>query len=95
MTKIVKAFAITVLIAGALALPNSAHARWHHGWHGGWGWGPGFGLGLGLGYTWGYPYYYGGPYSYAPPPYYGGCGWHHIRVWRYNHWALRRVWRCW
>jgi hypothetical protein len=80
---------------------------WHGGgWHGGgyrggyyggggWGWGPGFGLGLGLGTVWGYPYYYGGPYYTRS--YYGGsaCGWSRTRVWRYNHWAIRRVWRCW
>lgn len=71
------------------------HGGWHGGWRGGWGWGPGFGLGLGLGTVWGYPYYYGGPYYYGRPYYGGACGWTRIRVWRYDHWAIRRVWRCW
>jgi hypothetical protein len=92
MSKLVKFFAIVVLLAGAIAVtPGTAEARHgghgggHHGggWHGGggWrggGWGPGFG------------YYYGGPYYYAP-----ACGWVRVRVWRNGHWALRRAWRCW
>jgi hypothetical protein len=74
---------------------------WHHGWRGGgWGWGPGFGLGLGLGTAWGYPYYYGSPYYGSPyygRRYYGGpaCRWSRVRVWRYDHWAIRTVRRCW
>jgi len=104
MSKLVKAFAVVAVIAGAMAaLPGTAeaqwhggHGGWHGGWHGGgWGWGPGFGLGLGLGYGVGYPYYYGGG-PYYGPGYYGGpgCGYRRIRVWAGDHWALRRVWRC-
>ena len=106
MAKIMKAFAAAALIVGALAaMPGVAQAQHghggyhggHHGGHyhgGGWGWGPAFGLGLGLGYGWGYPYYYGGGPYYGAPYYAGGCGYYRVRVWHYNHWAIRRVWRC-
>ncbi len=100
MSKLASIFAGVALATGlALALPGAAqaqhwhHGGWHHGWHGGWGgFGPGFALGLGLGY--------GAPYGYYPPPpvYYEpapDCGWVRARVWRYHHWHLRRVWRCW
>lgn len=94
MSKLLKAIAIVFLLGGTMAATSvPAQARWHHGWHGGWyggyGWGPAFGLGLGLGYGWGYPYYY--------QPYYAGpaCRWTRVRVWRGNHWAIRRVRRCW
>ena len=69
---------LTALLAaatiGAVALPNSAEARW------GWGWG-GFGVGLGTGLLLGaatapyYGGYYGyGPYPYGYGPYYAAYG---------------------
>ncbi|HEY7999193.1 MAG TPA: hypothetical protein VIE87_10265 [Pseudolabrys sp.] len=106
MSKLVKFFAIAALVAGAFAMtPGPAAAQhfhgggghwhgggghWHGGWGGGWGgFGPGFALGFGSGWGWGgYPYY-AEPY-YAEP----ACGWARVRVWRYGHWHLRRVWRC-
>ncbi len=96
MSKLVKLFAIAVLITGAFAMtPDPASARyWHHGgwgggWHhGGWGWGGGPFWGWGWG---GYPYgyAYANPYYYAGPP---ACG--YVRVWRHHHWVLVRNWRC-
>ena len=111
MSKLVKVLSVVALLAGSVAItsvPAQAHwhgggwhgggygGGWHGGWHGGgWGFGPGFALGLGLGTAWGSPYYYGGPYYYGRPYYRSTCGWTHIRVWRYDHWAIRRVRRCW
>ncbi len=98
MSKLVKFFAITALIAAAFAMtpgPAAAyHGRGGH-WHGGgyWrgGWGPGLVLGFGPAWGWGgYPYSYYDGYYAAP-----SCGWAPVRVWRYGHRALRRVWRCW
>ena len=87
MSTFAKILAVVALIVSAMAvMPDSAQARhrggWHHGghWHGG-GWGPGFGFGY--------------PYAYYPQPYYyGGCGWVRVRVWRGDHWGVRRVRRC-
>ena len=98
MLRLVKILAAIVVLGGAVAATSvPAQAHWHGGWHGGgwhhhhggWGWGfaPGFALGYGLGY--GYPYSYGGYYAG------GSCGWTRVRVWHYNHWHVRRVWRCW
>jgi hypothetical protein len=102
MSKLVKVLSVVALLAGTgtiTSVPAQAHwhgGGWHGGWRGGgWGWGPGLALGLGLGAAWGSPYYYGGPYYYGRPYYRSACGWSHIRVWRYNHWVTRRVWRCW
>jgi hypothetical protein len=88
MSKFLKLFAAVALIAGAIAaMPATAEARhWGHhgGWHGGWrgGFGPSWGFG--------YPYaYYPQPYYYAP-----ACGWVRVRVWRGDHWTIRRVRRC-
>ena len=106
MSKFVKLFAGLALAVGLMAaMPGAAqaqhhhghggwhgHSGWHHGWYGYRGWGPGFGFGLG--YSLGYPYrayYYPGPYYYDEP----SCGWAPVRLWRYNHWVYRRVWRCW
>jgi hypothetical protein len=87
MPKLMKFFAVAVLVVGALAMtPGPAAARWGHGWGHGWhhGWG-----GPGPFWAWGYGYpYYGGPYYAAAP----GCG--YVRVWRNHHWVLRRDWRC-
>ena len=98
MSKLFKILAVVTLVAGAIAITPGPALAQHHGyggghgggWHGGYrgGWGPGLGFGLG----WGYPYYYGGPYYYAPAP---DCGWVRVRVWRGGHWVLRRVRRCW
>ena len=89
MSKLVKFFAIAVLIAGTGAMTSGpAAARWGQGWRGG-GWGWGWGGGPYWGWA-GYPYagpYYGGPY-YAGP----GCG--YVRVWRGGRWVLRRPYRC-
>lgn len=93
MSKLVKSLAIVALLAGAMAMaPRPAQARWHGGWRGGWhGWRGGWGWGPRVYWGWGYPgYYYGGPYYYAR-----NCGWVRIRYWRYGHWRVRRVWRCW
>jgi hypothetical protein len=96
MSKFVKLFGALALVAGAIAItPGTALAQHHHGgggWHhgGGYrggGWGRGFGYGLGLNY----PYGYYAPYYYADP----NCGWARVRVWRGDHWAIRRSWRCW
>jgi hypothetical protein len=110
MSKLVKFFAITALIAGALAMtPGPAAAQHHgHGGHGGGGWhgggggwhggGGGWrGGGWRGGWGWGPGLYWGGY------PYYGGgyyddspdCGWVRARVLRNHHWVLRRTWRCW
>lgn len=94
MSKLVKSFAIAILLAGALAMtPGAANAQHHH-WHGGGYWrGGGWGGGWGPGPFWGFgaPYaYYGGPYYYGGGP---DCGWRYVRVWR-GYWAHRRVWRC-
>lgn len=89
MSRIVRLFAAASLVTGVLVvLLGSAQARhWgyhHHRHFGGWapGWGPG----------WGYGY----PYAYYPQPYYAVpvCGWVRVRVWRGDHWAIRRVRRC-
>jgi hypothetical protein len=93
MSKFAKVLAAVALMAGAIAVSSPAQARWHGGWHHGWhgggyGWGPGLALGFGLGYP--YYYGYGGPYYAAQP----ACGWRSVRVWRGDHWALRRAWRC-
>ena len=109
MSKFAKALSVVALLAGSVAVtsvPAQAHwhgGGWHGGWHGGgWGFGPGFALGLGLGTAWGSPYYYGGPYYYGRPYYYRpryyagpACRWTRVRVWRYDHWAIRSVRRCW
>ena len=93
MRNFAKFFAALFLFVGALALtPGAAYAQHHHHHGGGYyrgGGGPGFGFGLGIAN----PYYYGGGPYYA----YGGpnCGWVRLRVWRGNHWAIRRAWRCW
>lgn len=89
MSKLVKFFAIAALVAGAFAMtPGPAAAQHYHGggghWHGG-GWGPGFVFGFGPGWGW-------GPYPYYAEP---ACGWVRVRVWRHDHWVLRRAWRCW
>jgi hypothetical protein len=104
MSKLVKFFAIAVLVAGAIAVTSDTATARHGGhgggghgggWHGGggWrggGWGGGWGWGPGPFWGGGYPYsYYGGAY-YAGPP---GCGW--VRVWRRGYWVLRRSPRCW
>ena len=91
MSKLVKLVATVTLIAGALAVtPGRADAHWRHGWYGGWGWGPS------ITFWGGYPYYPYYPY-YARPYYYAGptCGRVRIKVWRYGHWVLRSVPRCW
>jgi hypothetical protein len=92
MSKLIKIFAIAVLIAGTLAMTPRPAAAQHHGgghWHGGGGWrgggwrGGGWGWGPGPFWGWGYGYpYYGGP----------GCG--YVRVWRHGYWVLRRPYRC-
>jgi len=85
MAKLMKVAAVAALLAGVMAMPGAAQARWHHGWHGG-GWGGGSGFALGFGYP-----YYGSPYYAAQP----ACGWAPVRVWRHGHWMVRRTWRCW
>jgi hypothetical protein len=103
MSKLVKFFAILILLAGSIAIaPGTASAQRHHGgggghwhggghagggWHRGGGWGSGIGFGFGMGY----------PYAYYPQPYYvdPGCGWSRVRVLRNGRWVLRRAWRCW
>jgi hypothetical protein len=99
--KLIKIFAVVALLAAApgtaLAYHGGWHGggHWHGGWHGGWrggGWGWGWG-GPSVYLGWGYPGYYADPYYYAPPP--EECGWVRIRYWRYGHWHVRRVWRCW
>jgi hypothetical protein len=108
MSKLVKFFAIAVLVAGAFAMtPGPAAAQHHHGgghwrgggghWHGGGGWGGGWG-GFGPGFAFGFGSGWGwGGYPYYAEPYYAepACGWARVRVWRHGHWALRRAWRCW
>lgn len=104
MSKLVKFFAIAVLIAGAFAVTPGPALAQHHGfsgggghWHGGGGhwrggdWGGSWGWGPGPFWGWGgfYPYY-GEPYYDIPT-----CGWVHVRVLRHRHWVPRRVWRCW
>ena len=94
MSKLVKIFAVVVMLAGAFAMtPGAAHAQ-HHGhggghWHGGGhyyhGGGYGYGGGWGPGPFWGW----GFPYAYGD----NACGWRHVRVWR-GHWVLSRAWRC-
>jgi hypothetical protein len=85
MSKFLKLIAAIALVIGAIAaMPGAAEARhWghhHSAWRGSWG--P----------SWGYGY----PYAYYPQPYYyaPACGWVRVRVWRGDHWAIRRVRRC-
>lgn len=84
MSRFLRLIAVASLLVGTLAvLPGSAQARsgGHHHHHFG-GRGPGWGFGY--------------PYAYYPQPYYAVpvCGWVRVRVWRGDHWAIRRVRRC-
>ena len=92
MSKIIKlVVTVAVLAAASVAAADARDWRGHGGWRGGW-----------YGHSWrGYPGYVYGPgfawgFGYAPhyarPP---ACGYARMRVWRGNHWAIRRAWRCW
>ena len=99
MSKLIKLFAILIMLAGATAVTADTASAQHRrggGGHGNWqssgnwnghrggGWGRGYGRG----------YYGGGPY-YATP-YYAepACGYARVRVLRNGYWVLRRAWRC-
>lgn len=80
MSRLAKIFGAAALIAGAFTLTaGSAQAQWHHHHH----W-------RGSGVYFGF----GGPYAYAPGPYYGPCRWERARVWRHGRWVWRTVRRC-
>jgi hypothetical protein len=91
MSKLVKIFAVLLVIAGTIAVtPRPAEARWGHG---GWGhhWGGGWGHHWG---GWGYRRfaYYPRPYYYAVPYYYAPRRFVRIHFWRHRHWGWRRHW---